>query len=74
MNERQQRFIKALAKFLTEEETLMSVKLSLEKPDAKRWAALRGSTPLCGYYDGEEGTIRAEEELTEFLYGKVSKV
>jgi hypothetical protein len=74
MNERQQRFVKALAKFLTEEETLMSVKLSLQKPDAKKWAALRGATPLCGYYDGDEGREKAEEELTEFLYGDIQKV
>lgn len=74
MNERQQRFIKALTKYLTEDETIMSVKLNLGHNDAKKWAKLRGSTPLLGYYDGEEGRIKAEEELTEFLYGDVSKV
>ena len=67
MNERQQSFIKALAKFLTEEETLMSVNLSLNKPDAKRWAALRSASPLIGYYDGEEGRKTAEEELIRFF-------
>lgn len=72
MNERQQRFIKALVKYLTEDETLMSVKLNLGHNDAKKWAMLRGATPLLGYYDGEEGQQQAEKELTEFLYGDLS--
>ena len=69
MNERQQKFIQALAQFLTENEAEMSVKLSLAMPEAKRWAALRDATPLVGWYDKEEGRKQAEDELTRFLYG-----
>ena len=69
MNERQVKFIQALAKFLTENEAEMSVKLSVAMPEAKRWAALRDATPLFGYYPGEEGLKQAEDELTRFLYG-----
>lgn len=67
MNERQLRFIKALAKFLVANETEMSVKLTLKREDAVRWCDLRNATPLMGYYDGTEGLERAERELTEFL-------
>ena len=67
MNERQLKFVKALAKFLTENETEMSVKLSVGMPEAKRWLALWDATPLSGYHDGEEGRIKAEKELMEFL-------
>lgn len=67
MNERQLCFIKALAKFLTDNETEMSVKLQLGRDEAKRWRDLRNTTPLIGYYDGEEGRTRAEKELVEFL-------
>lgn len=69
MNEQQQKFIKALAKFLTENETEMSVKLSAGMPEAKRWLALWNATPLSGYHDGEEGRKQAEEQLIRFLYG-----
>jgi hypothetical protein len=69
MNEKQTRFIKALAKFLTENEAEMSVGLQLDKPESKRWSVLRSATPLFGYYPGEEGLKQAEEELTRFLYG-----
>jgi hypothetical protein len=74
MNERQLRFIKALAKFLVSNETEMSVKLQLQRDEAKRWRELRNATPLLGYYDDEEGMDRAVKELTEFLYGEVSEV
>lgn len=74
MNERQQRFVKALAKFLVSNETEMSVKLQLQREEAKRWRDLRNETPLMGYYDGEEGLDQAVKELGEFLYGDTSKV
>jgi hypothetical protein len=69
MNERQQKFIRALAKFLTENEAEMSVKLQFRLPEAKQWMELRSATPLFGYYPGEEGLNQAEDELTRFLYG-----
>jgi hypothetical protein len=67
MNERQLYFIKELAKFLTDDETLMSVYIRLNKPEGKKWAALRSASPLMGYYDGEEGRKTAEEELIRFF-------
>lgn len=68
MNEKQQKFIQALAKFLTENEAEMSVGLQFRLPEAKRWLELRSATPLSGYYPGEEGRKQAEDELTRFLY------
>lgn len=68
MNEQQLRFVKELAKYLTANETLRSVELQLGKAESKQWAALRNVTPLSGYYDGEEGRKRAEDELVRFLF------
>lgn len=64
---KKEEFIKALAKFLTANETEMSIKLQLHRPEAERWRDLRQATPLFGYYDGEDGRIKAEKELADFL-------
>jgi hypothetical protein len=68
MNARQSKFIKALTKFLATDESRKSIELQMGTPYGKSWSDLRGSTPLFGYYDDEDGLERAEEELTKFLY------
>jgi hypothetical protein len=61
--ERKQRFIKALAEFLVEDQAHKSILLEIGAKEGKQWAKLRGETPLFGYPTVEE----AEEQLTEFL-------
>ena len=68
MNAKQQKFVKALAKFLVSDEGSKSLALYLGKPCEKAWMELRNATPLCGYYEGEEGLLDAEEELSIFLF------
>jgi hypothetical protein len=70
MNERQLRFIKALAEFLVSNEAEMSVRLQMGKNDAEKWSKLRSSTPLFGYYSGADGLDRAERDLINFLQCK----
>lgn len=56
-------FIKALAKFLVEDQAYQSIRLGTGNADAKKWAELRNATPLFGYPTLEE----AEEILIKFL-------
>lgn len=60
-------FIKQLAIYLVGDQAHMSILLSMPpgmaQAEAKKWAELRGKTPLFGYPTVEE----AEAELTEFL-------
>lgn len=73
MNERQLHFIKTLAKYLISDEAEMSMSLdprmkgTQSQKHAQKWQELRGATPLFGYYPGEEGLAKAEQELIEFL-------
>jgi hypothetical protein len=57
------RFISALAKFLTEDAARLSIKLQMGRTEAKRWAALRETTPLFGWPSEEE----AEKTLQEWF-------
>lgn len=63
-------FVKALAKFLVENEGEMSIGLELGKLEAKRWRDLRSVTPLFGYHPGPDGVERAEKILRVFLWGE----
>ena len=56
-------FIRELAEFLTCNQSTMSVRLEMSRPDAIAWAKLRSHTPLYGYPTADE----AEKALTEFL-------
>lgn len=56
-------FIHAIAEFLTKDQAKWSIKLEMGSEDAKRWAAIRSTTPLMGYPPFEE----AEQVLTKFL-------
>ena len=57
-------FIEALAEYLVGNETEMSVRLRMGKPDAKAWQKLRDASPLFGYYPDKSKAIK---ELTVFL-------
>lgn len=57
------RFIRALAEFLVSDQAVMSIKLSLQRPDALAWAKLRNAGPMLGWASIEE----AEKALTRFL-------
>lgn len=69
MTANQQRFVKALAVFLVENQASKSVALEVERMRPRQgtimaeWAALRATTPLMGYPTVEQ----AETELAEFL-------
>jgi len=56
-------FVRELAKYLCEGQAGKSIKLEMGQPEAKQWAALRGTTPLVGYPTVEE----AEKRLAEWL-------
>lgn len=56
-------FIHELAVFLVGDQAAMSIKLSLQKPDALAWAKLRNAAPMFGWVSVDE----AEKQLTEFL-------
>lgn len=58
-----EQFIKQLAEYLVGDQSKMSIFLEMGKPEAKKWADLRSTTPLFGYPTVDE----AEKELTEFL-------
>lgn len=58
-----QRMIKALAKFLVENQTQKSIELQMGKASAKEWAELRQNSNLMGYPTVEE----AEKTLTELF-------
>ncbi len=63
MNDKQQRFIQLLAKYLVGDQARMSIKLSMSDPAAVAWAELRSATPITGWPTIEE----AEKTLTEWL-------
>lgn len=58
-----QRFVRALAEYLSADLARRSIELQLGKPDARQWAKLRGETPLAGYQDVDE----TERVLGAFL-------
>ena len=60
---RKELFVKQLAEFLVADQAHMSILLQMGKPEATKWAKLRGATPLMGYPTVEE----AEELLLRFL-------
>lgn len=45
---------KLLARYLTEDQAGMSIRLSMGKPDAKLWAEFRDACPVRGYATEEE--------------------
>lgn len=61
--QQKQRFVRALAEYLTADLARRSIELQMGKPEAKQWAKLRGETPLRGWGDVDE----AERELGQFL-------
>lgn len=63
MSEKKNEFIRALAEFLVEDQSIKSINLQLGKEGAEEWAKLRRHTPLQGYPTVPE----AIEILTEFL-------
>ena len=63
MSERKDMFIRELAVQLAGNQVEMSMRLQTEDKDAKRWAVLRGMTPLFGYPTVAE----AEATLRTFL-------
>lgn len=63
--ESKERFVKALATFLTADAAAMSIKLQMGHDEGKRWAALRIATPLFGWPSQEE----AEDTLRRWLDG-----
>lgn len=58
-----QRFIRALAAYLSSDLARKSIELQMGKPSAKEWASLRSETPLHGYQTIDE----AEQVLGKFL-------
>ncbi len=60
-------FIRQLAKFLCADEGTKSIELQMNKMSAIDWRDLRETTPLMGYYSGEDGMEKAVKELTKFL-------
>jgi hypothetical protein len=63
MDERKRLFVKALAKFLTDNQAHKSILLEMGKPEAIAWRDLRQTTPLFGWPTAEE----AEKALSEWL-------
>jgi hypothetical protein len=61
--ERKQRFVRALAEYLTADQGERSIGLQLQRKDAVQWAGLRRETPLFGYPTADE----AERTLGAFL-------
>lgn len=61
--EQKQRFVRALAEYLSADLARRSIELQMSKPEAQQWAKLRGETPLRGYQDVDE----TERVLGEFL-------
>jgi hypothetical protein len=68
-DEQRNQFLNALTHYLVDNEAMMSVKLELQDPDAVRWRNLRATTPLSGYYPGDDGYVRAWHVLEDFLFG-----
>lgn len=62
-NDRKTRFIDELASYLVDDQAGQSIRLQMGQPQAQRWAALRGSTPLTGYPSHSE----AVQLLTEWF-------
>lgn len=58
-----QRFVRALAEYLSADLGRKSIELQMRKPEATDWATLRGATPLTGYQTVDE----TERELGAFL-------
>jgi len=56
-------FVRELAKFLVDGQAGKSIKLEMGQPEARQWAALRGTTPLMGYPSQAE----AEKQLAQWL-------
>lgn len=66
-NEREQEeFLEALAQYLAGDQAHMSILLQMQRPEAKVWAKLRGTTPLFGYPTVAEAT----KELRKFLFNR----
>lgn len=57
------RFIRKLAEYLVHDEAMQSIRLEMNDPGAKIWAALRSATPLRGYLKVEE----AEAQLSTWF-------
>lgn len=57
------KFIRLLAEYLVEDQARKSIQLQMLKPEAVRWAAMRGLSPLFGYQTVDD----AERLLKEFL-------
>jgi hypothetical protein len=67
MNDQRERFVRQLAEFLVGNQAMKSIALSLDKPEAVEWAALRNTTPLFGYLTVEEAAAKLDKWLASIF-------
>lgn len=62
--DRQDKLLRALARFLTADQAAKSIHLEMGQPHAKEWAELRSASPVRGYCNEDEAFAKLRELFT----------